>query len=101
MAVVSGNEKALTAAPGIGKKLAQRVILELKDKLAGEPDGLSFDTAGPAAAPARSDKVKDAAAALAVLGYGNREIALALRVVDTENLSLEEIIRQSLKQMLM
>jgi Holliday junction DNA helicase RuvA len=101
MAIVSGNEKALTAAPGIGKKLAQRVILELKDKLAGETEGYSFESAGTAASNARPDKLKDAAAALAVLGYGNKEITVALRAVDTENLSLEEIIRQSLKQMLM
>jgi Holliday junction DNA helicase RuvA len=101
MAIVSGNEKALTAAPGIGKKLAQRVILELKDKLAVETDGLSFESGGTAAAPARSDKLSDAAAALSVLGYGSKEIAAALRAVDTENLSLEEIVRQALKQMLM
>jgi Holliday junction DNA helicase RuvA len=101
MAVVSGNEKALTAAPGIGKKLAQRVILELKDKLARETDGYSFESAGPASSNVRSDKLSDAAAALPGLGYANREITIALRAVDTENLSLEEIVRQSLKQMLM
>ncbi len=101
MAIVSGNEKALTAAPGIGRKLAQRVILELKDKL-GKECGDFVSDLGTASDPgfARPDKLSDAAAALAVLGYGNAEIAAALRAVNTENLSLEEIIRQSLRQML-
>ena len=79
MAVVSGNEKALTVVPGIGKKIAQRVLLELKDKLGKELEGFGQDTfaSGPAASAFGTDKLADAAAALNVLGYGNNEITAA------------------------
>ena len=99
MAVVMGDEKALTAAPGIGKKIAQRIILELKDKLAKEQG--SFDAGSGAAVvlPVQSNKAGEAAAALAVLGYGSQEIAVALKGLDMDALPLEEIIRQSLKKM--
>ena len=99
MAVVMGDEKALTAAPGIGKKIARRIILELKDKLAKEQG--SYDAGGGAAVvlPVQSNKAAEAAAALAVLGYGSQEIAAALKGIDMEALPLEEIIRQSLKKM--
>ena len=98
MAVVMGDEKALTAAPGIGKKIAQRIILELKDKLAKEQS--SFDARGGSVTPIQSGgKVQEAASALAVLGYGSQEISAALKGIDMEALPLEEIIRQSLKKM--
>ena len=100
MAVITGDEKALTAAPGIGKKIAQRIILELKDKLQKETaGGLDLTSAGAAAAGAVTSKAAEAAAALAVLGYSAQETAMALKGIDTEQLSLEEIIRQSLKKM--
>jgi len=101
MAVVTGDEKALTAAQGVGKKIAQRIILELKDKLAKETAaGLDFSGGkGAVAAPLFSNKASEAAAALAVLGYSSQEVAVAMKGVDVENLPLEEIIRQSLKKM--
>ena len=101
MAIVTGDEKALTAAPGIGKKIAQRIILELKDKMAKETSsGLDFSGGKGAPAPAVfSNKATEAAQALAVLGYSTQEVHTALKGVDVENLSLEEIIRQSLKKM--
>lgn len=98
MAVVTENEKALTAAPGIGKKIAQRVILELKDKLAQTEVDFSFNGETTPAIP-QGDKGKEAAAALSVLGYGPAEINAALRGVDMASLPLEEIIRQALKHM--
>ncbi len=101
LAVVTGDEKALTAAPGVGKKLAQRIILELKDKIAGEQ--AHFDaSAGPAAAvlPAGGGgKLAEATAALTVLGYSQSEIGLALRGVDVEQLSVEDIVRSCLRAM--
>lgn len=101
MAIISGDDKALTVAPGIGKKIAQRVILELKDKMAKETQNLSFaGTSASATAPVSGGKLSDAAAALAVLGYGNAEISLALRDIDLESLALEEVIRAALKKML-
>ena len=99
LAIVTGDEKALTAAPGIGKKIAQRIILELKDKLSKDP--CSFASAGGASipVPVKNDKSGEAAAALAVLGYTSQDIAVALKGLDMDALSLEEIIRQALKRM--
>jgi len=99
MAVITGNEKALTAAPGIGKKLAQRIILELKDKISKEAPEMNFSTVDGGTMTAVSGKMTEAAAALAVLGYGQNDIAVALKGIDAENLPLEEIVRQSLKKM--
>ena len=101
MAIVTGDEKTLTAAPGIGKKIAQRIILELKDKMAKETaSGLDFSGGkGVPAAPVFSSKATEAAQALAVLGYSSQEAAAALKGVDVEGLPLEEIIRQALRKM--
>ena len=101
MAIVTGDEKALTVAPGIGKKIAQRIILELKDKMAKETAaGLDFSSGkGAPAVPVFSSKATEAAQALAVLGYSSQEASAALKGVDVENLSLEDIIRQCLKKM--
>ena len=102
MAIITGDEKSLTAAPGIGKKIAQRIILELKDKLAKESAATGLDFSGGGAAvnvSAFTNKATEAAQALAVLGYSSAEVSQALKGVDVEHLSLEEIIRQSLKKM--
>ena len=101
LAVVSGDEKALTAAPGVGKKIAQRVILELKDKMARESaaTGLDFSGGNAGKVSAFTSKAGEAAAALAVLGYSSQEAATALKGLDTDALSLEELIRQALKRM--
>ena len=102
MAIITGDEKTLTAAPGIGKKIAQRIILELKDKLAKESaaTGLDFSSNGTSVNTVSfTNKASEAAQALAVLGYSSAEVAVALKGVDVENLPLEEIIRQSLKKM--
>ena len=101
MAIVTGDEKTLTAAPGIGKKIAQRIILELKDKLAKESaaTGLDFSGGSTVNAHAFTSKATEAAQALAVLGYTSAEVSAALKGVDVEHLTLEEIIRQSLKKM--
>lgn len=101
MAIVSGNEKALTSAPGIGKKIAQRIILELKDKLAkGQltTGGGEAFAGGVTIIP--ENKASEASAALAVLGYSQNEIAVALKGVDLETLSLEEVVKQALKKMI-
>ena len=101
MAIVTEDAKTLTAAPGIGKKIAQRIILELKDKMAKETaGGLDFSGGKGAPTPAIfTNKATEAAQALAVLGYTSQEVSMALKGVDVENLPLEEIIRQSLKKM--
>ena len=100
-AIITGNEKALMVAQGIGKKTAQRIILELKDKLAqGQiaPGEESYGGTGVTVIP--QDKASEATAALAVLGYGPAEITAALKGLDLETLSLEEIVRQALKNMI-
>ena len=101
MAIVTEDAKTLTAAPGIGKKIAQRIILELKDKMARETaGGLDFSGGKGAPAPALfTNKATEAAQALAVLGYSSQEVSMALKGVDVENLPLEDTIRQSLKKM--
>ena len=100
MAIVTGDEKALTAAPGIGKKIAQRIILELKDKLSKEAaGGLDFSGVRGAPAPALfENKAAEAAQALAVLGYTSQEVSVALKGLDMSQ-PLEEIVRQGLKRM--
>ena len=99
MAIVSENAKALTSAPGVGKKIAQRIILELKDKLAKGQLAVSGggETFSPGVTVIPENKASEASAALAVLGYGPAEISAALKGVDLESLTLEEIIKQALK----
>ena len=100
LSIITGDEKALTCAQGIGKKIAQRVILELKDKLAkGQTDLGGVPASGGGVAVIPSNKLSEAGAALAVLGYSQGEINLALKGLDVEGLPLEEIIRQALKRM--
>lgn len=100
-AIITGDEKALTGAPGVGKKIAQRVILDLKDKLAkgqlGIPAGESYGGTGVTVIP--ENKASEAAAALAVLGYGPAEVNEALKGINMEELSLEAVIKQALKKM--
>ena len=102
LSIITGDEKALTCAQGIGKKIAQRVILELKDKLAkGQTvvSGGGAVSAGPGLTVIPQNKLSEASAALAVLGYSQSEINVALKDVDMEQ-SLEQIIRQALKKMM-
>ncbi len=101
MAIVSENEKALTCAPGIGKKIAQRIILELKDKLAkGQLTNGSGESFAGGVTIIPENKTSEASAALAVLGYSQPEITAALKGLDVDQLSLEDIIKQALKRMM-
>ncbi len=102
LSIITGDEKALTCAQGVGKKIAQRVILELKDKLAKGQTVISGGgtvSAGPGLTVIPQNKLSEASAALAVLGYSQSEINIALKDVDMEQ-SLEQIIRQALKKMM-
>ena len=97
LSIVTGDEKSLTGVPGIGKKIAQRIILELKDKLAKEQTGLDARMGTLSPIPA-GGKTQEAASALAVLGYSSQEISAALKGVDAA-LPVEEMIRIALKKM--
>ena len=100
LAVMTGNDKMLTAAQGVGKKIAQRIILELKDKIGGASAELDF-SAGPAAAPVQSgNNAALAHAALQELGYSAAEINMALKGVDA-SATTEEMVRYALRQMVM
>jgi len=101
LAVMTGDEKMLTAAQGIGKKIAQRIILELKDKIGGGGMELDFSTGPAVAAPAQQGgNVALARAALQELGYSPAEIQSALKGADP-NTSTEELIRHALRAMVM
>lgn len=102
LAIINDDEAVLTQAPGIGKKLAQRVILELKDKVAKTLGDMKLakGAASPALVGTAGGKQADAAAALGVLGYSQSEISAAMRDIDAETMSVEEMIRHVLKSSL-
>ena len=100
LAVMTGDEKMLVAAQGVGKKLAQRIILELKDKVGGSSMELDFSTGVPAAVPQGSGNLALATAALQELGYSPSEINAALKGVDPAA-STEEMVRHALRAMVM
>ena len=99
LAVMTGDEKLLTAAQGVGKKLAQRIILELKDKVGGA--SVEIDFSGPTVvAPVSGNNTALATAALQELGYAPAEIAKALKGVDPAA-TTEEMVRYALRAMVM
>ncbi len=100
LAVMTGDEKMLTAAQGVGKKIAQRIILELKDKLGGSTAELDFSSGVAPSAPAPTNAAALAHAALQELGYTPAEISAALKGVDP-NATTEEMVRHALRAMVM
>ena len=99
LAVMTGDEKMLTAAQGVGKKLAQRIILELKDKIGGGTAQLDFSMP-VAAAPAAQGNLQLATAALQELGYSPAEVATALKGADA-TATTEDLIKYALRQMML
>lgn len=99
LAVMTGDEKLLTAAQGVGKKIAQRIILELKDKLGG--GSLDFSSGAVPTLPVQTgNQAALAHAALQELGYSPAEISQALKGADP-NASTEELVRYALRAMVM
>ena len=96
-AVVSNDPKAISKAPGVGLKTAQKIIIELKDKIA---KGFSVSDNGAEITSDISSKgvIADAISALVVLGYSRSDALSAIRMVDSEQ-PLENIIRDSLKKL--
>ncbi len=100
LAVMTGDEKMLCAAQGIGKKIAQRIILELKDKIGGSSVALDFSGPTVAAPAAQGSNLALANAALQELGYSASEVATALKGADPQA-STEDLIRHALRAMVM
>ena len=101
LAVMTGDEKLLTAAQGIGKKIAQRIILELKDKIGGGNVELDFSAGAAVSAPVQgSGNVAMARAALQELGYSPAEIQTALKGASPDA-TTEELVRHALRAMVM
>ena len=99
LCLATGDSKSITRAQGVGPKLAQRVVLELKDKLAKglelPADSPEIQAAGIAAADGNAS---EAVSALTMLGYSQSEAAVAVSKLDS-TLSVEELIKQALKQL--
>ncbi len=98
-AVISGDEKRLTAVPGIGKKTAQRLVFELKDRLGTAGASISSDAVTAAGASSLAEDLLDA---LEALGYGRSEVFGTVAQVlaeSGENASVENALRQVLKRM--
>ena len=101
LAVCTEDTRALAKAPNIGNKTAARIVLELKDKVASDIlDGTSLSTSTPATAPQNKGKLGDALEALMALGYDRSTAMNALRGIDTDKLSVNDIIAQALKKFL-
>ena len=99
LAISAGDHKAFKAASGVGPKLAQRIVLELKDKVAkGFVDGINLEDVGAATAAPAAQGAGQAIAALVSLGYSQSEAALAVSKIDA-SLPVEEIIKLALRGM--
>lgn len=99
-AVMSNNVALLTGVKGLGKKTAERIILELKDKLKSQLGSSASISVAPVAAvsgKADSGVMQDAVGALVVLGYKDQEAADAVASAYEEGIGLEDLIRKSLK----
>ena len=100
LAISAGDHKAFKAASGVGPKLSQRIVLELKDKVAkGFVDGISLqDVAGATSTAPAAQGAGQAIAALVSLGYSQSEAAMAVSKIDA-TLPVEEIIKLALRGM--
>ncbi len=100
-AIVSGDAKAIAQAPGIGQKTAQRLILELKDKISLEDTLVNREQNGVRMTAAVSDDTcKEAVEALVALGYSSSDALRAVKAVpDSADLDVEAILKAALKNM--
>ncbi|BFL40225.1 Holliday junction branch migration protein RuvA [Agathobaculum sp. NSJ-28] len=101
LSIITGDEKMLMQAPGIGKKIAQRIVLELRDKMSKEQleTASSVSPVAMAAASGGVNHTQEAVAALMVLGYSQTEALQAMEGMDAAQMEAEEIIRQCLKKL--
>lgn len=96
LAIISSDVNTLKSLPGIGAKSAQRMILELKDKMKTQ-DAIATESSPVFNTIVKNDKMRDAIEALQVLGYARKDIDLAVANIDSANMSVEDIIKQGLK----
>ena len=99
LAVISNDVAKIKALPGIGPKGAQRIILELKDKIEKEETAEEDTNEKLEKIEENNEKVSEAISALQVLGYSKKEIEKALENIGKENLSVEEMIKIGLKNL--
>ena len=101
LSIITGDEKMLMQAPGIGKKIAQRIVLELRDKMSKEQleTASSVSPVAMAAASGGVNHTQEAVAALMVLGYSQTEALQAMEGMDAAQMEAEEIIRHCLKKL--
>ena len=105
MAVAAGDAKMIAKAPGVGTKTAQRIILDLKDKLKAEDilygiSGESFGNSGNAEIFGFSEAGKEAVEALTALGYSAGEAASAVRkVAITQTMTAEDVLKNALRHL--
>jgi len=97
--VMESDAKALTALPGVGKKTAERLIVELRDRLAKHADAVLPSTGSVAGLKVDSNPISDSVSALTSLGYKAQEASQMVRAVETEGLTTEAIIKAALKGM--
>ena len=97
--VMENDAKALTALPGVGKKTAERLIIELRDRLAKNADAVLPGASSITGLKVEASPVSDAVSALTSLGYKAQEASQMVRLVATEGLSTEEIIKTALQSM--
>lgn len=97
LCIATGDSKSITRAQGVGPKLAQRVVLELKDKLAkGLPEQFSSPELEAAGAANAAGPAAEAVSALVMLGYAQSEASVAVGKLDS-SLPVEELIKRALK----
>ena len=102
LAIMTGDEKSITRAKGVGAKSAKRIILELKEKIGGTLDfSQGQNDAGVVIPVQQNGKLALATAALAELGYSQSEAASSLKGADAETMSVEELVRYGLRAMVM
>ena len=99
LAIITGDEKLITRAQGIGKKIAQRIVLELKDKISKEKISVLSSKDIEIFSSTDTSSVSEAISALMVLGYTQAEATISLKGVDP-TLSSEDVIKQGLKNLL-
>lgn len=99
-AILSGDAKMIAKAPGIGAKTAQRIILDMRDKVSLE-DTLHAGEEEVRVDPSVSDALREAVEALTALGYGVTEATRAVKAVkDAEQMTVEDILKASLKHLI-